>query len=115
MSQQWPVICAVLISVLPLSLGCGSASTSTNNGLSNAELDKMMDDAKGEAAKAPAPEIAATKLIESLTGEAAAAAPVKKSLAEQPQVVTGVVLDRSPEGGDSSYLTLDGGTQKDKT
>ena len=64
-------------------------------------------------AKAPAPEIAATKLIESLTAEAATAAPVKKSLAAQPQVVTGVVVDRSAEGGDSSYLTLDGGTQKD--
>lgn len=115
MVHQWSITLAAFIAVLPFLVGCGSSKGPANNGLSEAELAKVMEADKEAAAKAPAPEVTAKKLIESLTADPAAKESGSKAIYARPQIVTGVVVDRNPEGSDSFFLTLDGGTQDDKT
>ncbi len=114
MVNQWSTTLVALIAVLPLLVGCGSSKGPANNGLSEAELAKVMEADKEAAAKAPAPEVTAKKLIESLTADPAAGASASKAIFARPQIVTGVVVDRSPEGSGTPFLTLDGGSQDDK-
>ncbi|MCE9529460.1 MAG: hypothetical protein K8R36_25710 [Planctomycetales bacterium] len=115
MVRQWSILSVVVTALVPVLFGCGSSSgPPTGKGLSDAELAKIMEGAKEDAANVPGPEITASALMESLLADPKGAGTGKEAIAGRKQMVTGKVIERSPEGSESSYLTVDGGTHNGK-
>jgi hypothetical protein len=119
MGHRWFFLLSALVAVL-LLLGCGTSSSS-NSGVTEAEIAKMMEDAKAEAAKLPAFETPAEEMVDLLTSDPSSAGPaeqglagIKQGLVGKRRIITGVVVDRSPEMSDSPFLMLDGGTHNSK-
>lgn len=115
MVHQWIFSLTALLLAVPLSLGCGSSGSSNKGtGLSAAELEKMMEADKEEAAKAAAAQVTAKELVESLAADPSKAESARSALAGKKRLVKGTVIERSAEESDSPFLILDGGTQKDQ-
>jgi hypothetical protein len=111
MGHRWVFLLTALVAV-PLLLGCGSSSSS-NSGLTEAELAKIMESAKTDPSYVPIFETPAEELLALLISDPQAAA--KRALAENRRIVTGVVVSCSPDESDGPFLMLDGGTHQGKT
>jgi hypothetical protein len=115
MVGHWSCSLTTFIVVLPLLCGCGSSgNASKSNGMSADQLAKMMEADQAEAAKAAGIEVTAKELLKSLTADPSTAKPFKEAIAGRRRIIKGDVLERSPEEGETCYLTMDGGTQNGK-